>query len=207
MKRSVFVSKFESNKVFSINDVYRFFPNFDKRRLSERKKSWKILSLKRWWWIFSWYSDELPILWSAANIMYTPSYISLQSALKRYWLIPETVIRHLSVTTKKTALYTSSSWVFSYTTIKKELFFGYRLAHQEWSTFLIAEPEKALCDLFYSDTSLRDIDSFEELRVHPFEFRDLINQEKLLNYAKKYPKTVSEAIDSFLLFMRHTIDD
>ena len=205
MKRNLFKKTLEWRYLFSTRDVYRLFPSFDKRRLSEWKNSWKIIPIKRGWWLFSWYPQNIPFLRKSANLIYTPSYISLQSALKRYWLIPETVVVHLSMSTKKTALVSSKVWTFSYSSIKSDLFFWYTIITDLWISFLIAEPEKALCDLFYTDITLRDNDSFEELRIEPYVFYEYIDEKKLINYAEKYPSTVLTAIKKFLLFMKNSV--
>lgn len=89
-----------------------------------------------------------------ANHLYGPSYISLQSALRFYGLIPEAVFTICSMTTKRSWISHNSLAWFEYVHIDEKAFsIGIREETLENGTsFLIATPEKALCDLI-SDIS------------------------------------------------------
>jgi len=80
-----------------------------------------------------------------ASKLYYPSYISLDTALSKYNIIPETVYAITSITTKATREFTDESQIYKYFKIKKEAYTGY--SKQE--DILIADPEKALVDYFY----------------------------------------------------------
>lgn len=84
-----------------------------------------------------------------ANKIYEPSYISLETALSFYGIIPETTYSILSISTKATRSFDSLNKNFKYHRIKKELFTGYFFKNQANEKFLIAEPEKALLDYLY----------------------------------------------------------
>ena len=84
-----------------------------------------------------------------ANLLYEPSYVSLESALSFYGMIPETVLQIKSVSTRKTARFENALGNFTYSNIKKSLFWGYRKAKIGESSALVASPEKALLDLIY----------------------------------------------------------
>lgn len=91
-----------------------------------------------------------------ANLIHGPSYISLQYALSYYGLIPEKVETITSVTTGVSRTYSTPVGRFGYYKIPltaysigiqyKELTDGY--------SFLIASPEKALCDLIRRNRGL-----------------------------------------------------
>jgi len=84
-----------------------------------------------------------------ANKMYEPSYVSLETALSRYSIIPETVYAITSITTKSTREYNTPIGSFLYQRIKKQAYTGYSLKEIDgWKAF-IAEPEKALADHLY----------------------------------------------------------
>ncbi len=90
-------------------------------------------------------AGEVEDKYKIANKVYAPSYISLDSALSKYDLIPETVYTITSVTTKATREFTDDQTVYRYYRIKKEAFIGY---HKEGDT-LWAYPEKAVIDYLY----------------------------------------------------------
>jgi predicted transcriptional regulator of viral defense system len=92
---------------------------------------------------------ERPNLYFAANKIYRPSYISLETALSYYHIIPETVYSVTSVTPKSTSSFDAFGIDFSYTKIKQAAFTGYTTKKEGGVTFHIAEPEKALADYLY----------------------------------------------------------
>ena len=94
-------------------------------------------------------SSTSPNSFVIANRLYQPSYISLETALSFYGIIPETVYEITSITTKSTRRFQAIEKEFSYTRIKKEFFIGYSFYQQDNEKFLIAEPEKALFDYLY----------------------------------------------------------
>jgi predicted transcriptional regulator of viral defense system len=92
---------------------------------------------------------ERPNLYFAANKIYRPSYISLETALSYYGIIPETVYSITSITSKPTRNFDALGVDFSYTRIKQKAFQGYTARKEGESTVLFAEPEKAFADYLY----------------------------------------------------------
>lgn len=84
-----------------------------------------------------------------ANALYKPSYLSFEYVLSKHGVIPESVYSITSATTKPTREFTVQDRAFSFYTIKKEAFAGYRPIKEEGRIVLIAEPEKALADYLY----------------------------------------------------------
>ena len=83
-----------------------------------------------------------------ANHIYGPSYVSLQTALRHYGLIPERVHLIQSLTTKHSRYFETPVGNFDYKCCNKEDFpIGVRPENDNDITYLIATPEKALCDL------------------------------------------------------------
>lgn len=94
------------------------------------------------------FSGHLLSLELVANHLYGPSYISLQYALRFYGLIPERVYTVTSMTTKHSQIFHNSLARFEYVHIDEKAFpIGIRAVVMDDATFLIASPEKALCDL------------------------------------------------------------
>ena len=115
-----------------------------------------------------------------ANHLYGPSYVSLESALSYHNLIPERVYRVRSVTMKRFKMYDTPLGVFEYRTVSPEYFsIGIQQqVTQDNTAFLIASPEKALCDLIVLSSGLRlqsskavKIYLEENLRIDLFENR------------------------------------
>ena len=84
-----------------------------------------------------------------ANHLYGPSYVSLHYALRYYGLIPEGVFTVTSMTLKRSRVFDTPLARFSYVHSDSDVFpIGIRVEKNEnGSSFLIASPEKALCDL------------------------------------------------------------
>lgn len=83
-----------------------------------------------------------------ANLIYGPSYITAQTALAYWNLIPERVELIISMTTKRKKQFETPVGRFSYLYCPESIFnMGVRLeAAEDQKKFLIASPEKALCD-------------------------------------------------------------
>ena len=77
----------------------------------------------------------------AANLLHGPSYISLETALSFYGMIPERVYAIRSVTTKRSKLYKTPIGRFEYFTAKEGYFsVGVRSAIHGSASILIASP-------------------------------------------------------------------
>ncbi len=83
-----------------------------------------------------------------ANQLYSPSYISCLSALRFYGLTPEAVYQTQSMTIKHTRTFETPIGVFAYSNVAREVFpVGVTNITRNGYSFVIATPEKALCDL------------------------------------------------------------
>jgi len=100
-----------------------------------------------------------------ANLLYRPSYVSLERALMLHGLIPEAVPVVTSVTTKKPRTFDTPAGSFRYRHVKRDWFFGYR----EEDAGLVAAPEKALLDLVHLSRGEFTPGRLEELRLQNLE--------------------------------------
>jgi hypothetical protein len=84
-----------------------------------------------------------------ANLIYGPSYVSLEWALSYYGMIPERVEEVTSVTLKRKQSFLTPLRTFSYQHINPLAYpTGVtRIEVSDYQKALIATPEKALCDL------------------------------------------------------------
>jgi predicted transcriptional regulator of viral defense system len=134
-----------------------------------------------------------------ANCLYSPSYVSLEYALFHYGMIPEMVYELTSVSTAKTTVFKNYFGVFSYSTIKKELFFGFVSERDEYGMpVIIANPEKALLDFIYlrfyrrnGQMTIRDF--IDKNRIQNFKTLD---RKKYQEYMKKYPECCQEYLNA-----------
>jgi hypothetical protein len=88
-----------------------------------------------------------------ANLIYGPSYVSLQFALQYYGLIPERVETLTSVTPGRARRFHTPVGVFAYRHISLAAY-SIGIQRAELSPgrfFLIAAPEKALADMLHAD--------------------------------------------------------
>lgn len=101
-----------------------------------------------------------------ANHLYGPSYISLESALSFYGLIPEKVYTVRSVTSKRAKCFSTQLGNFEYVTIPSDYYsIGVRqeIVNNEYA-YLIASPEKAICDMILSTRNFR-IQSIKAMQI------------------------------------------
>lgn len=90
-----------------------------------------------------------------ANHIYGPSYVSLRWALHWYGLIPEQVYRMTSTTIKRSRSFETPIGYFDYYQVKPSYFsIGLRIVQEEGVSFMMATPEKALCDFILFDSYL-----------------------------------------------------
>lgn len=93
--------------------------------------------------------DQLPSTWAIANRLYKPSFVSMESGLSYYGMIPESLYTITSVTVKSTRHFELNDVAYEYHTIKRDAFRSYRAAQISGETVLVAEKEKALADYLY----------------------------------------------------------
>ena len=129
------------------------------------------------------YRKVKPDLFVIANNLKSPSYVSCQSALSFYSLIPEFVPVIISVTTNRPQFIETPQGRFEYRHIKKDFFWGYQeIELSEKQKAFIARPEKALLDLIYLTGGGDTKEFLEELRLQNYEKLD---KKILRQYAEK----------------------
>lgn len=172
--------RIESN-VFRILDVEKLFPEEQSAairtqlyRLSQKEF---IFPLKRGLYCFDKSKvDELDL----AGRLYSPSYISLETALNYHGVIPDIPLAVHSVTPITTKKIKTNLGIFYYLKVDSKLFFGFTQ-----SPFAIAFKEKALLDYFYL-RRIRKISSETRLRLSDW------NWKRYHEYAVHFPKWVQK---------------
>ena len=126
-----------------------------------------------------------------ANHLYTPSYISMSSALRYYGLIPENVYTKQSMTLKHSRYFDTPIGRFEYTCVSRMAFpVGLTSIKKNDYAFVMATPEKALCDLIANSPKvnlryLKDAEIYleEDIRMEREDFRQM-NPEIFEEYIK-----------------------
>lgn len=147
-------------------------------------------------------SDEL-----IANHLYAPSYISMSTALRYYGLIPEAVYTHQSMTVKHSRSFQTPVGSYDYKYISRNAFsIGVRSMDKGEYAFLMASPEKALCDLIANSSKvilryMKDVEIYleQDIRMDMDEFNKMDGTifEDYIKAGKK-----ADSISTLLKFLR-----
>lgn len=124
--------------------------NFPNDKIQALENEGKLIRLKKGMYVVSPdVSGELLSSELIANHLYGPSYVSMESALRYYGLIPEKVFNVRSATTNRSRKFGNSIAAFQYVSVREDYYsigINQKMVDNKY-TFLLASPEKALCDL------------------------------------------------------------
>lgn len=150
-------------------------PNDARRQLSRWVKAGKIFQLRRGLYTLAPpFQKTKPHPFVVANRMARGSYVSVQSALAYYGLIPDTMNVTVSVTTQRPARWKTPLGDFEFRHIKPALLFGYKLTVLDNSQrAFIAAPAKALLDLIHLSPASNLTDYLNGLRLQNLERLDV----------------------------------
>jgi predicted transcriptional regulator of viral defense system len=203
MKYVDFQNFFKNRVLIDVQEVKQVFPDFESRRFYEWQKKGYIKKLASQFYIFADKKINESENNFIANKLFEPSYVSLESALRYYNLIPEVVFLTTSVTTRKTKSVKTAIGNFQYRSVKENLFFGYKIVDFNGVAYKIAEPEKALLDFLYLRSDLKTEADFAELRINEEEYCEIINQTNLKKYLDVFDSdTLSRKIKILNKFLK-----
>jgi predicted transcriptional regulator of viral defense system len=194
-----FNSKFSKYPLFSLHDIRKVFPDFDRRRLVEWQQKSYIVKIANSWYRFAEQEEDEAFLFLISNKIYNPSYISLESALSYYGFIPEGVFTISAVSTMKTQVFATTKVKFRYKKIKEPLFWGYTLLSAHGTQIKLALPEKAILDYLYLNKNILSMDEFGELRWNLPIIKQQISQTRIKQYCKEFHNTRLNKQLEFLL--------
>ncbi len=185
---------------FNINQVYAWQPGFDKNNITRWVKQKLLVKLRNSWYSFPDYIKMPNIQHFVSNKIYTPSYVSLHSALAFYGIIPEAIVQTTAVSSLKKANFENIFGSFSYHQLLPELMFG-----NEQKTFIdkhslfFATPEKAILDLLYLYPQYNSEQEIIELRFDEDFMQDELNVERLNEFTEKFQsKALRNRVDLLL---------
>ena len=199
------------NVPFDLSVLQSIYP--DCKHITDKARSLeaegKIVRLKRGLYVASRDQTEIQICRElVANHLYGPSYVSMQTALRFYGLIPEYVYQVYSITIKQSRFFKNRVARFLYQNCSSEYFpLGIRMEQTPNCCFLIASPEKALCDLIAFTSSLQfrsmyDIGGWLELDIR-FDMDELAKFDgELLEQIAEHSRK-SNSIKTLIKYLRN----
>lgn len=144
--------------------------------------------------ISSRFQNDLSLI-AISSALDNASYVSLAYALNYYQMFDQFTKTITAITTKDSKKYRFDDYIFQFTKVKPEMFFGFEERMESGQVVKIADAEKALIDYLYLDTSFSSASFvFEKLREH----QKSLNLEKLQNYTLLSNETVKRKIGFFL---------
>lgn len=186
--------------VFSISDIRAVDSTFDRRRLTEWQQKGYIRKIIKGCYMFSDCDLDENMLFRIANKIYKPSYISFETALAYYQLIPESVYGVTSASTRRTYRFETPITGYAYRTLHRRLFFGYAISNQIKMAFM----EKAILDYFYISPYIKTYDDFASLRIDEDEFLERLNRKRLMAYLERFnQKRLTARIERFLKWIKN----
>lgn len=173
--------KHTPNGIFAFGDVINWYPNATRAaiygQIQRALKSGSVIQIRRGLYHLS--REVFPNLVSSevlANLIYGPSYISFESALRYHDWIPESVPNCLCVTNLRPREFETVHGKFSYVMVKQSpMMAGVLNIDDGQGPFFMATPLKALADMVASRgldwTDCRPL--VESLRIEPDELEGL----------------------------------
>ena len=153
-------------------------------QLSRWIKAGRLVALRRGMYSLSDRYRKVPINPAElANHLYRPSYLSGLWALGFYGLIPEKLETFTSVTTRVPRRFDNALGLFEYRHVKRNAFFGYRAASIGGSEVFLADPAKALLDLWHLERGEWDEPRMAEMR---FQNHETVDTKLLERHAAAY---------------------
>lgn len=173
-------------------------PEDIRRQLNRWCHAGKVQQLRRGVYVLAPpYAAKRPHPFVVANALRKGSYVSLQSALGYYGMIPEHVPVTTSVTTGRPERLSTPLDDFTFRHLKLERFFGYRrIEVAPGQHALLAVPEKALIDLLYFAEGSDQEHCLRELRVEKAPKLD-VDELREMGQRVRSPK-VQRALDLLL---------
>lgn len=159
-------------------------PNSVRQQLSRWMRMGRLYKLRRGVYTLAPpFQKTKPHPFRVANLLVRSSYVSLQSALAYYGLIPEYTPFTTSITTLRPTSWKTPLGNFSYRHVQSILFYGFKRIEVSPEQFaFVATPEKALLDLIHLTPRADDASYLDELRLQNL---DQLNRETLLDFARR----------------------
>ena len=187
-------NKVKNYPLFKLEDIFKWFPDAKRTTTLNQLNFWVkkgyLEKIRRE--VYKLSDFEVKDTFLLSSYIYSPSYISMETALNYYSIIPDIPFAVTSVALNKTKIFKIKNYgVFYYHHLKPELFFGFKsIVIEKNYSYNIASPEKALFDYFY--LKAKKIESpegaIEELRLSlpkDFNWKSFKKWEELVSKKNK----------------------
>jgi predicted transcriptional regulator of viral defense system len=203
MRFREFESRIRALPAFKLNDARKLDPDFHRQQLNYWHNQGYIKPLAGGYYILADLAIDDMVLFMVANKIYEPSYVSLESALAYYGVIPETVLGVTSVSSRKTKQYDTNWGVFSYRSVKPQFMIGYQVIDDSpEKKFKIASLEKALLDYLYLHSDIQSMADFEGLRWDRIQLHDMLDHSIFARYVNIFDKrSLENRVNQFMEYL------
>jgi predicted transcriptional regulator of viral defense system len=177
-------------------------PNHIRRQLTRWTNAGRLYQLRRGLYALAPpFQKVKPHPFTISNRLGLGSYVSCQSGLAHYGLIPEYVPTVVAVWSSRPSRWDTPLGSFIFRHVRSTYLFGYRLFEMgEGQQALVARPEKALLDLIYLTP-----EGHSEAYIHSLRLQNLenLNLPCLREFAKVFEKPkLMRAAERLVLLVR-----
>jgi len=169
-----------------------------RRQLSRWTKAGRLYQLRRGLYALAPpFQKVKPHPFLVANRMVRASYVSCQSALAHYGLIPEYVPVVTSVTAARPGRWDTPLGSYEFRHLKTDLLRGYRpIEVSPGQRAFVASPEKALLDLIYLQAGADSPQYLQELRLQNLDCLDLddLQRQAVLAHRPKLRRATAHVV-------------
>ena len=203
MKFSDFRQQIKQLVVFNLNDIRKIDPNFYQPQLMDWIKRGFVKPFAGEYYLLSDQQMDESLRFMLANKLYAPSYISLESALAYYHIIPESVLSVTSISSRKTKQFDSDWGILYYRSVKPLYMFGYEVVETAPNRkYSIARIEKAVLDYLYLNTHITSMDDFEGLRWDREGLIPVVGGELFRSYLRIFNKrALDNRVDQLMRYL------
>lgn len=175
------------------NDIKNTLHDYSNKntKISREVKSGKLIKLKNGLYETNPYAKGYLL----AGSIYGPSYLSFEFALQYHGLIPTKTTNYTSATCNKKRMKTFENrfGTYSYRDIPKKVFsLGINDVEERGYKIKIATPEKALCDILYTLSPIKNMRELSHVLLDDFE----IDMESLLEFNIEHLQEITKEYHS-----------
>lgn len=189
-----FYQLFRLSGVVQKSEIDALGETFDKNNLTRWCQQGVLVKLRNGFYAFPEFIENQYFIYYIANRIYPNSYVSLHSALATHGYLPiQFALKVTSVSSQKTTSFRNPFASFDYQKMKPELLFGYSQIEDDFP-YLMADPEKALLDLFYLFPNYYDTE--QKVRNFALDQQMLYEDfslQKLFDYLQRFENKALES--------------
>lgn len=168
--------------IFSKQDLKLLLTKVFDYQLTLWQKKGYIIKIKNGLYVLAEAADSI-LPEEVAGWIYSPSYISMETALANYGFISGKVNTLTCITSRINRKFENKYGSFIYRHLKPSLFFGYWEVKSRNFQYLAAQPEKALLDYLYLNLdNLKISSSARDLGLDEGIIKEVISKPKLKKY-------------------------